>query len=500
MPVPTASAYVDGAAIDDDSTLFGTLVNQIELTLNGDISDSQSTFVVSEAITAVNIPVLLIFQTGEIVYAESKNDVAKSFSSVQRGAGGTTAQAHSSGEFIRLFIAAEHYKQIKSATIAIETVLGVEPHGAFDDVTDRFNDHAHSGTGSHGVKIATSNLTGHDKTAHDALDIDADTLDTYEGATLRELWATSSPKTLSSDAFTADGTHSRYVLTSESSTSDSLSTISGGSTGMIIIIEPASGHTITVHHTDGNIELTGDHDIVLSDVDHKLGLIYDGTDWRILFDSRVSRMVGVPMPVDEGGAVIGSGYNYFVAGLPWSFVITNVRWMGEQSGTITLELYKDTWGTVPTHSAIGADTFVGGGLDDFATGGYYTYYGSTSYKVEIDGTGSPNSFKWSDDGGSTWDATGVSMTGAFQTLNRGVSVKFTATTGHTMGNYWTFTCNSDRIGYEAVSSAQFLNDTTLTNFLVTQLAAGDILELYVPNDATTITAGTLMLMGYKIGD
>lgn len=52
---------------------------------------------------------------------------------------------------------------------------------------------------------------------------------------------------------------------------------------------------------------------------------------------------------------------------------------------------------------------------------------------------SPNTFKWSDDGGSTWDATGVAITGSAQDLNNGVTVTFGATTGHRKDDYWTFT-------------------------------------------------------------
>lgn len=61
------------------------------------------------------------------------------------------------------------------------------------------------------------------------------------------------------------------------------------------------------------------------------------------------------------------------------------------------------------------------------------------YKVEIDGTGSPNTFKWSDDDGSTWEATGVSITsGAIQLGSNDVYVVFDATTGYTLGGGWAF--------------------------------------------------------------
>lgn len=91
-----------------------------------------------------------------------------------------------------------------------------------------------------------------------------------------------------------------------------------------------------------------------------------------------------------------------------------------------------------TTKSVTDDTFTGSGLDDLTAGGTSTTNDVVNYKVEIDATGTPDTFKWSDDGGTTWDATGVAITGAAQTLNNGVTVTFTATTGHTLADYWTF--------------------------------------------------------------
>jgi hypothetical protein len=59
---------------------------------------------------------------------------------------------------------------------------------------------------------------------------------------------------------------------------------------------------------------------------------------------------------------------------------------------------------------------------------------TSTYDVEIDGTGSPNTFKWRLNGGAY--TTGVSMTGSAQTLSNGVTVTFAATTGHTLADRW----------------------------------------------------------------
>ncbi len=99
----------------------------------------------------------------------------------------------------------------------------------------------------------------------------------------------------------------------------------------------------------------------------------------------------------------------------------------------------DTIGqTIRSYSTVGTTTFTGTGLNDLTSGGTFTGSSALNYKVEIDATGTPDTFKWSDDGGTTWDATGVAITGGAQTLNHGVTVTFVATTGHTVGDYWTF--------------------------------------------------------------
>lgn len=88
---------------------------------------------------------------------------------------------------------------------------------------------------------------------------------------------------------------------------------------------------------------------------------------------------------------------------------------------------------------VGAVAFTGSGLNDATSGGAFTGTPSGSYRVQIDGTGTPDTFKWSNDGGVTWKATGVAITGSAQELENGVTVTFAATTGHNLNTYWTFT-------------------------------------------------------------
>ncbi|MCX6765657.1 MAG: tail fiber domain-containing protein, partial [Candidatus Moranbacteria bacterium] len=117
---------------------------------------------------------------------------------------------------------------------------------------------------------------------------------------------------------------------------------------------------------------------------------------------------------------------------------------------------------IKARSTVGDETFTGSGLDDMDSGGTFIGSSALNYRIQIDGTGTPDTFKWSDDGGSTWDATLVAITGSAQTLNNGVTVTFGATTGHTSDDRWDFS-------------------TTVTNPLAIQNAAGTR-SLYVGND------------------
>ncbi|MFL2913992.1 MAG: Ig-like domain-containing protein [Opitutales bacterium] len=78
----------------------------------------------------------------------------------------------------------------------------------------------------------------------------------------------------------------------------------------------------------------------------------------------------------------------------------------------------------------------GNQLDDLSIGGTYTGYEAKNYIIEIDGIGTPNTFRWSKDGGVTFVNENVSITGAAQTLENGLSGTFTATIGHGLGDRW----------------------------------------------------------------
>jgi len=87
----------------------------------------------------------------------------------------------------------------------------------------------------------------------------------------------------------------------------------------------------------------------------------------------------------------------------------------------------------------GGIAFTGTGLNDMTLGAQNcpSDAANRDYRVKIDGTGSPNTFKWCRNGATeTWVASTVAITGAEQVLENGVYVKFGATTGHTLNDYW----------------------------------------------------------------
>jgi phage tail sheath gpL-like len=76
---------------------------------------------------------------------------------------------------------------------------------------------------------------------------------------------------------------------------------------------------------------------------------------------------------------------------------------------------------------------------DCTLSGTAAFTGSVLRKfiVEITGTGTPDTFRWSKDNGATW-TTGVSCATGDITLTEGVVITFGSTTGHAVGDKWTF--------------------------------------------------------------
>jgi len=98
----------------------------------------------------------------------------------------------------------------------------------------------------------------------------------------------------------------------------------------------------------------------------------------------------------------------------------------------------------PEVTATAAFTGTGTITIDSQPTGFNYGIAAKQYKIEIDGVGDPNTFKWSDDNGLTWEALTVAIDSAnHQTLTSGdgsnVILSFSANTGGVAGDYWTFT-------------------------------------------------------------
>lgn len=109
----------------------------------------------------------------------------------------------------------------------------------------------------------------------------------------------------------------------------------------------------------------------------------------------------------------------------------------------------------------GPDTFTGVS-DDITIGGAYVGHGKlTEYVVEIDGTGTPNTFKWSNDGGATWVETGKDcvLSGSPYTLEEGITVYWASTTGHTMGDKWEWEAGFEIVRIDSHGATGVLNVT-----------------------------------------
>ncbi len=110
----------------------------------------------------------------------------------------------------------------------------------------------------------------------------------------------------------------------------------------------------------------------------------------------------------------------------------------DQSNTERVITHRFIIRNIPPTSLVNTPVFSGisTNLNDLTTSGAYTFTSKLIYRVQIDSVGTVDTFKWSSDGGVTWIASGISITGAAQLLSNGISVIFGHVTGHTLNTYW----------------------------------------------------------------
>jgi hypothetical protein len=84
--------------------------------------------------------------------------------------------------------------------------------------------------------------------------------------------------------------------------------------------------------------------------------------------------------------------------------------------------------------------FTGTGLNDMTASGTFTGTANRSFRVQIDGVGTPDTFSWLKSAPSQTipDATLVPISAGTTTLIEGMTITFNATTGHTAGDSWDF--------------------------------------------------------------
>lgn len=176
--------------------------------------------------------------------------------------------------------------------------------------------------------------------------------------------------------------------------------------------------------------------------------ILNGANTMMKYDRTNVRTVGITSPSAiptgtnhaSGGSLSAGAYKVcftFVDEDGWESNASPVSTAidADANDKITMVIFTGNIGTV---------TFTGSGLNDATSGGLYTGTADINYKIQIDAGDptDPNTFKWSDDDGSTWTEN-VTITGSAQSLSNGVTITFGATTGHTLNEYWTFTVTVD---------------------------------------------------------
>jgi hypothetical protein len=84
--------------------------------------------------------------------------------------------------------------------------------------------------------------------------------------------------------------------------------------------------------------------------------------------------------------------------------------------------------------------FTGTGLNDMTAGGTFTGTANRSFRIQIDGVGTPDTFSWIKSAPTQTipDAALVLISAGTTTLTEGMTIAFGATTGHTAGDRWDF--------------------------------------------------------------
>lgn len=142
----------------------------------------------------------------------------------------------------------------------------------------------------------------------------------------------------------------------------------------------------------------------------------------------------------------------------------------DHKSSLSLTINNDGYPTEPI--------FSGTGLNDLSFGGRYNNNNKElvrlGYYVKIDSTGTPDTFSWSKDNFSTTEATSVSITGSAQTLEHGITVTFTATTGHNLNDVWTSFVYDDAIKIFSNNLVKFSSDKVQAGGVIVSFKVYDV--------------------------
>jgi len=142
----------------------------------------------------------------------------------------------------------------------------------------------------------------------------------------------------------------------------------------------------------------------------------------------------------------------------------------------------------PLKSLIGTPSQTGSGTDDLTVSSDSSYTGSKdrTIRVTIDGT-TPDTMKWSEDGGTTWNSTGIPLSSTMY-LSYGVILAWASTTGHTLNDYWDISC-------DAFVAAACHQKVTITSIPVSSDAQVTARRIY-----RTVSGGTAYYLVATIND
>lgn len=149
--------------------------------------------------------------------------------------------------------------------------------------------------------------------------------------------------------------------------------------------------------------------------------------------------------------------------------------------------------------------FTGTGDDDLTPSGNYNGNENRTYRVQIDAEGSPDTFSWSRDGTTTWEATGVAIVDG-QLLEDGVYLNWGGLDNHTTGDYWLFDADTWGITVGSLTSGAHsyaAGATVATTLPIRSLSAAVFANVSAPSGASETPASRLYLddtTGFTQGD